>query len=148
MNIILLERVRNLGELGEEVTVSPGYGRNFLIPKGKAVPASDSHRARFEAQRAELEKVAQERLAAAQARAKTLEGMAVTIAARSSEEGRLYGSIGTREIADAITEKGVEVNKAEVRLPEGAIRNTGEFNVELGLHSELVVTVKVTVIAE
>lgn len=148
MNIILLERVRNLGELGDEVTVSPGYGRNFLIPQGKAVPASDSQRARFEAQRAELEKVAHERLAAAQARGATLEGMAVTIAARASEEGRLYGSIGTREIADAITEKGVEVNKAEVRLPEGAIRNTGEFDVELGLHSELVVTVKVTVIAD
>jgi large subunit ribosomal protein L9 len=148
MNVILLERVRNLGELGEEVTVRPGYGRNFLIPQGKAVPANDANRARFEVQRAELEKVAQERLASAKARAAQLEGVAVTISARASDEGRLYGSIGTREIADAIVEKGIDVNKADVRLPEGAIRNTGEYDVELGLHSDVVAVVKVTVIAD
>jgi large subunit ribosomal protein L9 len=148
MNVILLERVRNLGELGEEVTVRPGYGRNFLIPQGKAVPANDANRARFEGQRAELEKVAQERLASAKERATQLEGVAVTISARASDEGRLYGSIGTREIADAIIEKGIDINKADVRLPEGAIRHIGEYDVELGLHSDVVAVVKLTVIAD
>ena len=148
MNIILLERVRNLGDLGQEVSVAPGYGRNFLIPQGKAVRATDENRSKFETQRTELEKVANDRLQSAQARATKLIDGAISLAARASEEGRLYGSIGTREIADAITDRIAEVSKAEVRMPEGPIRQVGEYNIELGLHTDVVVTVKVTVIPE
>ena len=148
MNIILLERVRNLGDLGQEVSVAPGYGRNFLIPQGKAVRATDENRSRFETQRADLEQVANDRLKSAQDRAAKLVGAAISLAARASEEGRLYGSIGTREIADALTERVLEVSKAEVRMPEGAIRQVGEYDIEIGLHTDVVVTVKVTVIPE
>ena len=148
MNIILLERVRNLGDLGAEVSVRPGYARNFLIPQGKAARATKENRERFEVQRAELEKGAQERLDSAKSRGEKLLGAAISLAARASEEGRLYGSIGTREIADALTERVAEVSKAEVRMPEGAIRQVGEFDIELGLHTDVVVTIKVTVIAE
>ena len=148
MNIILLERVRNLGDLGQEVSVAPGYGRNFLIPQGKAVRATNDNRTQFETQRAGLEQVANDRLKSAQDRAAKLVGAAISLAARASEEGRLYGSIGTREIADAITARIAEVSKAEVRMPEGSIRQVGEYNVELGLHTDVVVTVKVTVIPE
>ena len=148
MNIILLERVRNLGDLGEEVTVSPGYARNFLIPQGKAARATKENRAQFETQRSRLEHAAQERLGSAKERGEKLLGAAVTLAARASDEGRLYGSIGTREIADALTERVAEVSKAEVRMPEGAIRQVGEYDIELGLHTDVVVVVKVTVIAE
>ena len=148
MNIILLERVRNLGDLGQEVSVAPGYGRNFLIPQGKAVRATDENRSRFETQRADLEQVANDRLKSAQDRAAKLVGAAISLAARASEEGRLYGSIGTREIADALSERVLEVSKAEVRMPEGAIRQVGEYDIEIGLHTDVVVTVKVTVIPE
>ena len=148
MNIILLERVRNLGDLGQEVTVAPGYGRNFLIPQGKAVRATKDNRTQFETQRADLEQVANDRLQSARDRAAKLVGGAVSLAARASEEGRLYGSIGTREIADAITDRITEVSKAEVRMPEGAIRQVGEYDIEIGLHTDVVVTVKVTVIPE
>lgn len=148
MNIILLERVRNLGDLGQEVTVAPGYGRNFLIPQGKAVRATKDNRTQFETQRSELEQVANDRLQSARDRAAKLVGGAVSLAARASEEGRLYGSIGTREIADAITDRITEVSKAEVRMPEGAIRQVGEYDIEIGLHTDVVVTVKVTVIPE
>lgn len=148
MNVILLERVRNLGNLGEEVAVRPGFGRNFLIPQGKAVRATKENRARFEARRTELENTAKERLSEAQTRQATLQGIAITIAARASEEGRLYGSIGTREIADAISARGAAVNKAEVRLPAGAIRQIGEYDIELGLHSDIATVIKLTIIPE
>jgi len=129
MDVILLEKVKNLGSLGARVSVKPGYGRNFLIPKGKAVPATEANIAAFDARRAELERQEAETLAAAQARAAQLAEIAVVIAAKSGDEGKLFGSVGTRDIAEAITAAGVTVDKSEVRLPNGAIRNTGEYTV-------------------
>jgi large subunit ribosomal protein L9 len=148
MNVILLERISNLGDLGEEVAVKGGFARNFLIPQGKAVRASKENREVFEARRAELERVAQERLGGAQARAQKLEGVSVTIAAKSGEEGKLYGSVGTHDIADALTALGTEVAKSEVRLPQGPIRMIGEYDIEVHLHTDVEVTVKVTVVPE
>lgn len=148
MEVILLEKVANLGALGDKVKVKPGYGRNYLVPYGKAVPASEENIKAFEARRAELEKAAEERLAEAQARAEQLNELAVTIAAKAGDEGKLFGSVGVRDIADAITAAGPEVNKSEVRLPEGPLRTTGEFDVELHLHSDVSVQVKVSIVAE
>lgn len=148
MNVILLERMNNLGDLGEEVVVKPGFARNYLIPKGKAVRATPDNRAVFEERRAELERVAETRLGEAKGRAAKLEGMSVTIVVRAGEEGKLYGSVGTQDIADAVTEKGVEVERSEVRLPEGAIRSIGEYEVDVQLHSDVVVPVQVVVVAE
>lgn len=148
MNVILLERIRNLGDLGEEVAVKAGFARNFLIPKGKAVRATNDNRAVFEARRAELEAVANERLGVAQARAAKLADVAVTIVAKAGDEGKLYGSVGTADIADAITALGAEVAKSEVRMPEGVIRVVGEYSIDLQLHSDLTVAVKVTVVPE
>jgi len=145
MDVILLERVSGLGNLGDQVKVKSGYGRNFLIPYGKAVSATAKNVAQFEERRAELEAAAVERKAAAEARAAKLEGLAVTISCNAGDEGKLFGSVGTRDIADAITAAGVEVSKAEVRLPEGALRTTGEFEVDLHLHSDVDATVKVTI---
>lgn len=148
MEVILLEKVANLGALGDKVKVKPGYGRNYLVPYGKAVPASEENIKAFEARRAELEKAAEERLAEAQARAEQLNELAVTITAKAGDEGKLFGSVGVRDIADAITAAGTEVNKSEVRLPEGPLRTTGEFDVELHLHSDVSVQVKVSIVAE
>lgn len=148
MNVILLERIRNLGDLGDEVAVKPGFARNFLIPQGKAVRATNENRAVFEERRAELERVANERLGEAQARAATLEGMAVTIVVKAGDEGKLYGSVGTQDIAEAVAAKGVEVEKSEVRLPEGPIRVVGEYEIDLQLHSDLTVAIQVSVVAE
>ncbi len=148
MQVILLERIRNLGNLGDEVTVKAGYGRNYLLPKGKAVRANEANRQDFEARRAELERQANEQLAAAQARATGLEEASVTIPARAGDEGRLYGSVGAREIADALTAAGNAVDKAEVKLPLGPLRTTGEFEIDLYLHSDVSVTVQVVVIPE
>lgn len=148
MDIILLEKVKNLGALGARVSVKPGYGRNFLIPQGKAVPATEANVAAFEARRAELERQEAEVLASAQARAAQLAEVAVVIAAKSGDEGKLFGSVGTRDIAEAITAAGVSVDKSEVRLPNGAIRNTGEYTVTLHLHSDVNAEVSVTVVAE
>jgi large subunit ribosomal protein L9 len=148
MNVILLERINKLGDLGEEVTVKPGFARNFLIPRGKAVRATADNRAVFEERRAELERVAETRLGEAKARAGTLEGMSVTIVVRAGEEGKLYGSVGTHDIAEAVTAKGVEIERAEVRLPEGPIRSTGEYQVDVQLHSDLTVQIQVVVVAE
>ena len=139
MNVILLERIGNLGDLGEEVAVKRGFARNFLIPQGKAVRATAENRAVFEERRAELERLANERLGGAQDRAAKLEGMSVTIVAKAGEEGKLYGSVGTQDIADAVTAKGAEVEKSEVRLPEGAIRAIGEYEIDLQLHSDVTV---------
>jgi len=146
MDVILLEKVGGLGNLGDKVKVKGGFGRNYLIPYGKAVSATAENVARFEARRAELEKAAAERKAGAEARAQKLEGVAVTIKANCGDEGKLFGSIGTRDIADAITAAGIEVGKSEVRLPNGVIRTTGEFDVELQLHAEVTQTVKVSVV--
>ena len=148
MNIILLERIVNLGDLGDEVVVKSGFARNFLIPKGKAVRASKDNRAVFEARRAELERSAQERLGGAQARAATLAGVTVTIAAKAGDEGKLYGSVGTHDIAEALAAQGVEIAKSEIRLPAGVIRVIGEYQIDVHLHSDVNVAIKVFVVPE
>lgn len=149
MEIILLEKTRNLGNLGDKVKVRNGYGRNFLIPHGKAVPATEANIKFFEERRAELEKQANDKLAAAQARAdKLTEIGSVTIPAKAGDEGKLFGSVGTRDIADAITAAGVEVAKAEVLMPNGAIRNIGDFELTVQLHSDVAGTIKVSVVPE
>ena len=146
MDIILLEKVGGLGNLGDKVRVKGGFGRNFLIPYGKAVSATTDNVARFEAKRAELEKGAMERLAAAQARAEKLSGLKVTIAANAGDEGKLFGSIGTRDVADAITATGNEVGKSEVRMPNGVIRAIGDFQIDVQLHSDVTATVTISVV--
>jgi large subunit ribosomal protein L9 len=149
MNVILLDKVANLGSLGDNVTVKSGYARNFLFPKGKAVPATKANLEQFEARRAELEKKVAEELAAAEARAaKVTELAEITIVSKAGDEGKLFGSIGTRDIAETISEAGVAVVKAEVKMPEGAIRETGEFDIAIQLHPEVTTSVKVIVIAE
>lgn len=149
MNVILLEKVHNLGDLGDNVNVKSGYGRNFLIPKGIAVPATTENIAKLEAKRAELEQTAVEKLSTAEARQKALNELGpVTIAHKAGEEGKLFGSVGTVDIATAIIEAGVDVAKREVRLPEGAIRVVGEYDITIDLHSDLTANIKVNVIAE
>ena len=148
MNIILLERIVNLGDLGDEVAVKSGFARNFLIPKGKAVRASKENRAVFEARRAELERVAQERMGEAQGRAAKLSGVVVTISAKAGDEGKLYGSVGTQDIADALVAQGAEVAKSEIRMPAGVIRVVGEYSIDVHLHTDVNVAVKVVVVPE
>ena len=149
MEVILLDKIAKLGGLGDKVTVKSGYARNYLLPQGKAVFASDANVEHFEARRAELEAKLAEVLATAEARAVKVSELAeVTIASKAGDEGKLFGSIGTRDIADAITEAGVEVTKAEVRLPLGAIRETGEFDIAIHLHNDVDTNVKVIVIAQ
>ena len=148
MELILLEKVLNLGDLGDKVNVKPGYGRNYLVPQGKAIPATKSNLAEFEARRAELEKAAMAKLSTAEDRMKALEGMEITLEANASEEGKLYGSIGPREIADAVTAQGPLLEKSEVIMGEGPIRYTGEHDVLIVLHADVETTIKVTVNAE
>lgn len=148
MDVILLKKIENLGAMGDRVSVKPGYGRNFLIPQGKAAPATAEKVAEFEARRAELEKTAAETLVAAEARRDQLDGMTLTLQANAGEEGKLFGSIGTAEIAHAIQEAGVSVEKQEVRLPMGAYRQTGEYEVPLHLHTDVNITVKLVIEAE
>lgn len=148
MQIILLEKIRRLGNLGDTIDVRPGYGRNFLIPQGKAVAATTANKAKFEARRAELEAKQADVLSSAQARAEKLATLAVSIAAKGGDEGKLFGSVGTRDIAEAISKAGVAVEKSEVRLPNGALRMMGEYEIELGLHSEVTATVKLNIVAE
>ena len=145
MQVILLDKVANLGSLGDQVNVKAGYARNFLVPQGKAVPATKKNIEFFEARRAELEEV----LAAANARAEKINALeTVTIASKAGDEGKLFGSIGTRDIADAVTAAGVEVAKSEVRLPNGVLRTTGEHEVSFQVHSEVFAKVIVNVVAE
>ena len=148
MNVILLERQANLGDLGEEVSVKAGFARNFLIPQGKAVRATEENRGMFEGRRAELEQTADEQIGQARTRAESLEGLTLTLVVKAGEEGKLYGSVGTRDIAEAVSKERSKVQKSEVRLPEGVIRSIGEFDVDLQLHSDVTVTVKVSVVAE
>ncbi|HFC53163.1 MAG TPA: 50S ribosomal protein L9 [Gammaproteobacteria bacterium] len=149
MEVILLERIGKLGDLGEKVEVKAGYGRNYLIPQGKAVPATKENLASFEARRAELEKRAAEALAAAQARADRLVELGpVTITHQAGEGGKLFGSVSTSDIADAVTAAGVEISRKEVRLPEGPLRMTGEHEVDIQLHSLLTQQIKVIIEAE
>jgi large subunit ribosomal protein L9 len=145
MDVILLEKIENLGALGECVSVKPGYGRNYLIPQGKAAPATPENIAAFEARRAELEKASADALAVAESRRDQLADMVVTIAAKAGDEGKLFGSVGTSDIAGAITAAGVEVERNEVRLPTGSFRQVGEYDVELHLHSDINVTVKLVI---
>ena len=148
MDVILLENVGKLGGLGDQVSVKAGYGRNFLIPFGKAVSATKANIESFGARRAELEKAAAEKLATAQARAEKLNELTVTIEANAGDEGKLFGSIGTRDIAEAATKAGTEVTKSEVRLPNGVIRDLGEFEVAVQVHSEVTATITLIVVAE
>ncbi|MGD2130199.1 MAG: 50S ribosomal protein L9 [Lysobacterales bacterium] len=148
MELILLEKVQNLGDLGDKVSVKPGYGRNYLVPSGKAVPANAKNLAEFEARRAELEKIALQKLSGAEERRGALEGFEITLTANASDEGKLYGSIGPREIADAVTKQGITLEKAEVIMGEGPIRMTGEHEVPIHLHADVETVIKVTVIAE
>ena len=149
MEVILLDNVGSLGVLGDRVDVKPGYGRNFLIPQGKAVPATQENIEKFEARRAELESAAAATLAAAQKRGDAIQALEqVQITATAGEEGRLFGSIGTRDIADALTAAGCETDKAEVRLPDGVIRELGDYEILIQLHAEVMTKVNISVVAE
>jgi large subunit ribosomal protein L9 len=148
MDVILLDKVGRLGAIGDKVTVKSGYGRNFLLPQGKAIAATAKNIADFEVRRAELEAAAASKIAAATARAEQLAALEVTIAANAGDEGRLFGSIGTRDIAEAITAAGVAVSKSEVRLPQGVLREIGQYEIDVQLHAEVTQAVKLAVIAE
>ena len=148
MELVLLQKVKNLGNLGDKVRVKPGYGRNFLIPQGQAVPATEANVAEFEKRRSEYEAKANDVFTAAEARKASLEGAEVTVKANASAEGKLFGSIGPRDIAEAFSAAGKPLNKSEVVMGEGPIRHTGEFEVHVHLHADVHTTVKVTVAAD
>ena len=149
MEIILLDKIANLGGLGDTVNVKSGYARNFLLPQGKAVMATKDNVEKFESRRSELEAKIAAGLEKAQARAAELDALeAVTIVSKAGDEGKLFGSIGTRDIADAVTEAGVAVEKSEVRLPEGTLRTVGEFDIAIQVHGDVTTTVKLSVVAE
>lgn len=148
MEIILLEKAENLGKLGDVVKVKPGYARNYLVPKGKAVPATPANVAVFEAKRAELEKQQAEALADARARAEKIDGSSVTIPVKAGDEGRLFGSIGTRDIAEAAAASGIDIAREEIRLPMGSIRQVGEQEITVHLHSDVEATITVNTIPE
>ena len=148
MKVIFCQTVPGKGKKGEIKEVADGYARNFLIPQRKAIQANAANRKVFEERRAELEKDAGEKLALAQGRAEKLEEHIVTIMMKAGEEGRLYGSVGTQNIADALVAEGHEVERSEVRMPEGAIRALGEFDIALQLHSDVMVNIKVAVVEE
>lgn len=148
MNVILLERLNNVGDLGDEVNVKAGFARNFLIPQGKAVRSTKANRAVFEERRVELERAANEHLGVAQGRAEKLQELVITYVAKAGEEGKLYGSVGTKDIADLVSAEAIEVSKSEIRLPEGVIRTTGEFDVDVQLHSDVTVSIRLNVVAE
>lgn len=148
MQIILLQRIVNLGKLGETVDVKPGYGRNFLIPHGKALPATAANVEKFEARRAELEAEEAKEINAAKERADALTDVNVIMRAKSGDEGKLFGSIGTRDIAEALTNSGLEVDRSEVKLPEGALRQVGEYNVDIQLHHDVTASILVTILSE
>ncbi|PLA74348.1 50S ribosomal protein L9 [Hydrogenovibrio sp. SC-1] len=145
MNVILLEKVANLGTLGDQVTVKSGFARNFLIPQGKAKPATKDNIAEFEARRADLEKQAAEALAAAQALYEQMNGTVVTIESVAGDEGKLFGSIGTADIADALATAGFEVERKNIRMPEGALRFVGTFEFDVELHSDVIASITVEV---
>jgi len=148
MEVILLEKVGRMGQVGDKVNVRSGYARNFLFPFNKAIPATKENLANFEARKAELLKVAAEKLAEAQARADKLSGLLITISANAGDEGKLFGSVGTRDIAEAITAAGQAVEKAEVLLPFGALREAGEYDVDLSLGSEVTTTIKLVIVGQ
>src|SRR5688500_3882951 len=148
MEVILLEKVHKLGKMGDSVKVADGFGRNYLIPQGKAIPATKKNREEFQARRAEFEKVATEQLNEAQQRAEAIRNLQLKMPDKSGEEGKLYGSIGTKEIATAITQAGVKVLKSEIRLPNGPLRTLGEHEVVLHLHTDIDETIKLEVVPE
>ncbi len=148
MEVILLERVGRLGTVGDRVDVRSGYGRNYLLPQGKAITATPTNIAEFEARRAELERSAGEKKQYAVTRAEKLAELIVTIAANAGDEGKLFGSIGARDIADAVTAAGIEVAKSEVKLPSGTLREVGEYDIDLQLHEDVLQPVKVVVVAQ
>ena len=148
MEVILLTKVENLGNLGDKVTVKPGYARNFLIPHGKAKFATEENIAEFEARRAELEAEASAALADAEARKEKLDGLSLTIPAKESSEGKLFGSVSNIEIIDALKAQGLEVEKREVRMPDGVFRNIGTYDVELHLHTDVNATINVNIVPE
>ena len=148
MEVILLETIGKLGDLGDKVTVSSGYGRNFLIPKKKAVPATAANLEAFEEKRAELEKNAEAKLEEAKKRGEQISDLVLNITAKAGEEGKLFGSITVRDIADACLSKGVEIEKSEIKLPDGPLRNIGEFEVGVQVHPDLIVKMKIVVSAE
>jgi large subunit ribosomal protein L9 len=148
MNVILLDKVENLGDLGDLVTVKAGYGRNYLLPSGKAALATAANIAEFETRRAELERAASEELAAAKARGDLIRGMQLVIPANVGTEGKLFGSIGPVDIAAAFEKVGVEVARSEIRMSDGPIHETGDFTIGVHLHSEVNVDVRLTVVPE
>ena len=149
MEVILLETVGNLGGLGDQVSVKAGFGRNYLLPQGKAVPATAENVAQFEARRAELEAAAASALTAAQKRADAINAMAaVVITMKAGDEGKLFGSVGTRDIAEAATAAGVEIDKSEVRLPEGALRDIGTYEVAVQVHANVMTVLNLSIVAE
>ena len=148
MEVILLETIGKLGDLGDKVTVSSGYGRNFLIPKKKAVPATAANLEAFEEKRAELEKNAEAKLEEAKKRGEQINDLVLNITAKAGEEGKLFGSITVRDIADACLSKGVEIEKSEIKLPDGPLRNIGEFDVGVQVHPDLIEKMKIVVSAE
>ena len=148
MEVILLQKVANLGNIGDKVKVKPGYGRNFLLPSGKAALATAANLKKFEERRTELERAAADSLTSAQSRAKKLEGFKLELQAKAGTEGKLFGSVGTADIAEALTKAGIEVERSEVRLPGGPIRLVGEHHVKLHLHTDVEIDVPVHVTAE
>lgn len=149
MEVILLDKVGKLGTIGDKVTVRAGFGRNYLIPQGKAVPATEENLKAFEARRAELEAAAAAKLAEAQQRAEKLKELVVTITANAGDEGKLFGSIGTKDIAEAVTAvAGIEVDKSEVKLPQGTLREVGEYEIDLQLHADVIESIKLVIAAE
>jgi large subunit ribosomal protein L9 len=148
MDIILLEKVRNLGNLGDKVKVRAGYGRNYLIPNGKAVIANEKNKAQFEARRAELEMHQADELAKAKARGEKMAGATVQIVAKAGEEGKLFGSIGTADIAEAMTRAGFPLERSEIHLPTGPLKHIGDFEIPVSLHSEVNFKIIVSVVAE
>jgi large subunit ribosomal protein L9 len=148
MEVILLQKVANLGNIGDKVKVKSGFGRNFLLPQGKATLATPENVAKFEARRAELEKVARDELSVAQARAVKLEGFKLTLTARAGGEGKLFGSVGTADIAEGVQRAGHKIERSEVRLPHGPIRQAGEHIVHLHLHTDVTVDLPVVIVAE
>ena len=148
MELILLQKVANLGNIGDRVKVKSGYGRNFLLPQGKATVATPDNIAKFEARRAELEKAAQDELKSAQARAAKLENYKLSLSAKAGGEGKLFGSIGTSDISEALNKAGHKIERAEVRLPQGPIRQAGEHTVQLHLHTDVTIDLPVVIVPE
>jgi len=149
MEIILLEKIRNLGNLGDKVNVKPGFGRNYLLPEGKALSATEANLKRFEARRQELEAAANESLQAAQTRADALKDLHIQLRVRAGDEGKLFGSIGPIDLADAISkESSISISRQEVRLPQGGLRQLGEYAVEIQLHGDITVNIKVSLLPE